>query len=117
MSKATLIGWMLPSMFPRVRCGQHGQTAFSRKPKRDKLLDLLPGAPALLGCAGSMCWKRELRAMGHAVRLIPATNVKSFVKRHKNDAVGAWAVAPISVASSIAAGCSARCRKASTTDV
>src|SRR2546422_9803480 len=36
-------------------------------------------------------WGRELRKLGHEVRLMPAKDVKAYVKRNKNDAVDAAA--------------------------
>lgn len=37
-------------------------------------------------------WARELTALGHDVRLMPAQYVKPYVKRGKNDAVDAEAI-------------------------
>lgn len=51
-------------------------------------------APCLIGmeaCGSAHYWARELRAMGHDVRLMPAAYVKAYVKRGKNDAVDAAA--------------------------
>src|SRR2546422_2943356 len=51
-------------------------------------------APCLVGmeaCASSHYWARELRKLGHEVRLMPAKDVKAYVKRNKNDAVDAEA--------------------------
>lgn len=51
-------------------------------------------APCLVGmeaCGSAHYWARELRAMGHDVRLMPAAYVKAYVKRGKNDAVDAAA--------------------------
>src|SRR6516225_8609191 len=42
--------------------------------------------PCLVGieaCASSHYWSRELAALGHTVRLMPAAYVKPYVKRHK----------------------------------
>ena len=47
-------------------------------------------APCLVGmeaCASAHYWARELTKLGHEVRLMPAKDVKAYVKRHKNDAV------------------------------
>ncbi len=44
-------------------------------------------------CATSHYWGRELEKLGHAVRLIPPIYVKPFVKRQKNDAADAEAIA------------------------
>jgi transposase len=44
--------------------------------------------PCLVGiepCASSHHWSRELRGLGHTVRLMPPAYVKPYVKRHKND--------------------------------
>ncbi|WP_339500454.1 IS110 family transposase, partial [Pseudomonas canadensis] len=73
-----------------------GRTVFSRKLTRGKLLNFFVSQPrctvALEACGGAHHWARELRAMGHEVRLIPPAYVKPFVKRHKNDAVDAEAI-------------------------
>jgi transposase len=61
-----------------------------------KLLDFFAKQPACLvameACSGAHYPARELRTMGHEVRLIPPAYVKPFVKRHKNDAVDAEAI-------------------------
>ena len=43
-------------------------------------------------CATSHYWARELGALGHEVRLMPAQYVKAYVKRNKNDAADAEAI-------------------------
>ena len=43
-------------------------------------------------CASSHDWSRELRPLGHIVRLMPPAYVKPYVKRHKNEAVDAEAI-------------------------
>ena len=51
--------------------------------------------PCLIGmecCATSHYWARELTKLGHEVRLMPAKDVKAYVKRHKNDAADAEAI-------------------------
>ena len=37
-------------------------------------------------------WSRELQALGHSVRLMPATYVRPYVKRQKNDMADAEAI-------------------------
>ena len=47
--------------------------------------------PCLVGmeaCATAHYWARELTRFGHQVRLMPAKDVKAYVKRNKNDAGG-----------------------------
>ena len=51
--------------------------------------------PCLVGmeaCATAHYWARELRKLGHQVRLMPAKDVKAYVKRSKNDAADAEAI-------------------------
>ena len=51
--------------------------------------------PCLVGmeaCATAHYWARELTRLGHKVRLMPAKDVKAYVKRNKNDAADAEAI-------------------------
>lgn len=68
-----------------------------RKPLRRaqvmKFFETLP--PCLVGmeaCATAHYWARELAKLGHEVRLMPAKDVKAYVKRNKNDAADAEAI-------------------------
>lgn len=57
-----------------------------------KFFEALP--PCLVGmeaCATAHYWARELTKLGHEVRLMPAKDVKAYVKRNKNDAADAGA--------------------------
>jgi transposase len=52
-------------------------------------------SPCVVGieaCASSHFWAREIGALGHDVRLMPAAYVKPYVKRQKNDAADAEAI-------------------------
>ena len=52
-------------------------------------------APCLIGmeaCATAHHWARELTKLGYRVRLMPAKDVKAYVKRNKNDAADAEAI-------------------------
>jgi transposase len=46
----------------------------------------------LEACASSHHWSRELKALGHTIRLMPPAYVKPYVKRQKNDAADAEAI-------------------------
>ena len=51
--------------------------------------------PCLVGmeaCATAHYWARELTKLGHTVRLMPARDVKAYVKRNKNDSADAEAI-------------------------
>jgi transposase len=52
----------------------------------------LPPCLIVEACASSYYWSRELQALGHKVRLMPAAYVKPYVKRQKNDATDAEAI-------------------------
>src|SRR3974390_51334 len=73
-----------------------GQVAVRRQLKRRQVLAFFANLPPCLigieACASSHYWARELRVLGHAVRLIPPAYVKPSVKRQKNDAADAEAI-------------------------
>ncbi len=64
--------------------------------KRGELLKLFAKQPpALIGmeaCGSAHYWARELRKLGHEVRLMPPIYVKPYVKRGKNDMRDAEAI-------------------------
>jgi transposase len=74
-----------------------GSVVFRKKLSRTQLLAFLAKLPActvaMEACATSHHWGREIGKLGHAVRLIPPIYVKPFVKRQKNDAADALAIA------------------------
>ena len=112
MAEVTTIGLDIAKhVFNAHGADATGRAVFSRRITRGKLLDFFAAHPrclvALEACGGAHHWARELRAMGHEVRLIPPAYVKPFVKRHKNDAVDAEAIceAVTRLTISICAGC------------
>jgi hypothetical protein len=72
-----------------------GKVILRRQLKRRRVLPFFQKLPPCLvgieACASSQYWSRELQALGHPVRLMPAAYVKPYVKRHKNDATDAEA--------------------------
>jgi transposase len=73
-----------------------GQVVIRRQLKRRYVLaffqKLLPCLVGIEACASSHHWSRELKALGHTVRLMPPAYVKPYVKRQKNDAADAEAI-------------------------
>ena len=73
-----------------------GEVVIRKQLRRSRVVaffEKLP--PCLIGieaCATSHHWSRELQALGHEVRLMPARYVKAYVKRNKNDAADAEAI-------------------------
>src|SRR6266446_317244 len=53
---------------------------------------LPPCVVGIEACATSHHWSRELKVLGHTVRLMPPAYVKPYVKRQKNDAADAEAI-------------------------
>ncbi|MDH6268196.1 transposase [Rhizobium sp. SG_E_25_P2] len=80
-------------------CGadRGGAVLFNRLLSRARLQQFLseqsPCIVAMEACATSHFWGRFARSRGHDVRLIPPIYVKPFVKRQKNDAADAAAIA------------------------
>ncbi|MEP3687521.1 MAG: IS110 family transposase [Sulfitobacter dubius] len=74
-----------------------GDIAIRKKLSRCQVLaffsDLPPCVVAIEACATAHYWAREIGALGHNVRLVPPAYVKPFVKRQKNDAADAEAIA------------------------
>jgi transposase len=70
--------------------------ALTKKLRRSQVLALFADLPPCLigmeACATAHHWARELEALGHDVRLMPASYVKAYVKRGKNDAADAAAI-------------------------
>src|SRR5437660_959096 len=73
-----------------------GVTVVRKRLRRSEVLAfftrLTRGLIGLEACATAHYWARELQAIGHEVRLMPAQYVKAYVKRSKNDAADAEAI-------------------------
>jgi transposase len=74
-----------------------GENVVVRKQlRRSQVLKFFAALPPCLvgmeACASAHYWARELTKLGHEVRLMPAKDVKAYVKRNKNDAADAEAI-------------------------
>jgi len=74
----------------------HEQAVCRKQLKRSQMLDffrrLEPCTVAMEACGSAHYWARELRTLGHEVRLIAPQFVKPYVKSGKNDANDAEAI-------------------------
>jgi transposase len=97
MQTVTTIGLdIAKSVFQVHGIDAEGKVVIRRQLKRRYVLAFFQKlAPCLVGieaCASSHHWSRELKGLGHTVRLMPPAYVKPYVKRQKNDAADAEAI-------------------------
>ena len=97
MQAVTTIGLdIAKSVFQIHGVDAAGNVIVRRQLKRRYVIPFFQKLPACLigieACASSHHWSRELTALGHTVRLMPAAYVKPYVKRQKNDAADAEAI-------------------------
>ena len=97
MKQITTIGLDLAKQVFQVHAASaDGSPIFNRKLRRAEVLRFFEKTPACLvgmeACGSAHYWAREIRALGHDVRLIPPVYVKPFVKRGKTDAADAEAI-------------------------
>jgi len=98
MEEVSIIGLDLAkNVFQLHGARPDGSVAFRRTVSRSKLLSFFAAIPrclvAMEACASAHHWARQIGALGHEVRLIAPIYVKPFVKRNKNDAADAEAIA------------------------
>ena len=97
MQAITTIGLdIAKSVFQVHGVDAQGEVIIRRQLKRRYVLAFFAKLPSCLvgieACASSHYWSRELKALGHTVRLMPPAYVKPYVKRQKNDAADAEAI-------------------------
>lgn len=98
MEKVSIVGLdIAKNSFHAHGCAEDGSKVFSKALPRGRVLEFFdrvePCIVALEACAGAHHWSRELSRLGHDVRLIAPQYVKPYVKRQKNDANDAEAIA------------------------
>lgn len=73
-----------------------GKVIYQRQLRRGQVIAFFKNLPPCLvgmeACATGHHWARELTKLGHTVRLMPASYVKAYVRRQKNDAADAAAI-------------------------
>src|SRR3546814_8555108 len=97
MEKITTIGLdIAKSVFQVHGVDAAGEVVVRKRLSRARVIPFFAKLPRCLvdieACNTSHHWARELIALGHDVRLMPAQYVKPYVKRGKNDAADAEAI-------------------------
>ncbi len=97
MSKITTIGVdIAKNIFHAMCCDARGKTVKKRMLRRHEVLPFFARQEACLigmeACASAHYWARQLTALGHAVKLVPAQYVKAYVRGNKNDYNDALAI-------------------------
>ncbi len=98
MEEVSIVGVDLAKQVFQVHgAAADGRVLFRKKLSRQQFVkfmaSLAPCVVAMEACGTAHYWGRELSRHGHDVRLIAPIYVKPFVKRQKNDAADAEAVA------------------------
>lgn len=97
MNRITTVGLDLAKSFFQIHAIDEVGTIMARRGlRRSQVLDFFRKLPACLvgmeACGSSHFWAREIRALGHDVRMMPPVYVKAYVKRSKTDAADAEAI-------------------------
>ncbi len=97
MEKIATIGLdIAKSVFQVHGIDAAGEVVVRKRLSRARVIPFFAKLPRCLvgieACSTSHHWARELIALGHDVRLMPAQYVKPYVKRGKNDAADAEAI-------------------------
>ena len=95
--QVTMIGLdIAKNVFQVHRIDAAEKVVVRKQLRRSQVLPFFETLPACLvgmeARATAHYWARELTKLGHQVRLMPAKDVKAYVKRNKNDAADAEAI-------------------------
>src|SRR5437762_2455984 len=97
MGEVSTIGLdIAKSVFQVHGVDDDGTVVVRKRVSRAKVLEFFSTLPSCVvgieACPSAHHWSRELRALGHTVRLMPPSYVKAYLKRSKNDANDAAAI-------------------------
>ena len=91
--QVTTIGLDIAKNLFQVHAMDAEKVVVGKQLRRSQVVEFFKALPACLvgmeACATAHYWARELTKLGHQVRLMPAKDVKAYVKRGKNDAADA----------------------------
>jgi transposase len=97
VENSTIVGVDLAkNVFQLHGAAADGTVLFRKKLTRTQFHRFMADHPACVvameACGGAHYWAREMRQLGHDVRLIAPRYVKPFIKRQKNDTADAEAI-------------------------
>ena len=97
MNEITTIGLDLAkNVFQVHGVDATGAAVLRKRVRRSQVLAFFGHMPRCVvgmeACATAHYWARELKTLGHEVRLMPPQYVKAYVKRNKNDVADAEAI-------------------------
>lgn len=97
MSKITTVGLdIAKNVFHAMCCDAQSKVVKKRMLKRHEVLAFFARLEICLigmeACASAHYWARQLTALGHEVKLVPAQYVKAYVRGNKNDYNDALAI-------------------------
>jgi transposase len=98
MQEITTVGLDLAkNLFHLLGCNGHGKEVKRKMLKRGQVIAYFANLPPCLigmeACSSAHYWARELKKLGHEVRLIPPQHVKAYLRGNKNDYNDARAIA------------------------
>jgi transposase len=89
MEHTTIAVDLAKSVFQVAVSHRPGRVDEERRLSRDRLLAFFatqpPATIVLEACGSAHYWARQLQPLGHAVRLLPAHDVRPYVRRNKTD--------------------------------
>jgi len=108
MNEVTVVGIDLAkNVFELAGQNRAGRVVYRKRVRRSKLLETVAQLPpcliAMEACGGAHHWAREIAALGHRIRLLPAQYVKPYRVGPKNDRRDAEAVCEAATRSQVPA--------------
>jgi transposase len=97
MSEISIIGLDLAKqVFQAHGADKDGRCVLRKQLKRREVLrffaQLSPCLVAMEACGSAHYWARQIKKLGHEVRLVPPAYAKAYVKRGKSDSIDAEAI-------------------------
>ena len=89
MEHTTIAVDLAKSVFQVAVSHRAGRVDEERRLTRERFLTFFaqqpPATVVFEACGSAHCWARQLQPFGHTVRLLPAHDVRRYVRRNKTD--------------------------------